>query len=77
MKGESSKQASEKPEPPLIISDGKEDNEAKAVPESSSATVDDLPSVSHLPEPKGVSSETNATTPTPDREEPLKVPGSN
>lgn len=58
----------EKPDPPLIIHDDKEADKP-------SATVDDMPSVLHLPDPKTVPLPEPAGD-TPAKEEPLKVPGS-
>ncbi|KAF2791474.1 hypothetical protein K505DRAFT_419118 [Melanomma pulvis-pyrius CBS 109.77] len=60
----SSKKKGEKAEPPLIIHDNKEEG---------AATVNDMPSVLHLPDPKSVPlPETVGNTPL--KEEPLKVP---
>ncbi|KAF2115758.1 hypothetical protein BDV96DRAFT_612396 [Lophiotrema nucula] len=66
-----SSRARDRPEPPLIISDNKEqENTAQ-----SNATVNDMPSVSHLPEPTNIPlPQSNAATPM--KEEPLKVLGS-
>ncbi|KAF2735070.1 hypothetical protein EJ04DRAFT_492377 [Polyplosphaeria fusca] len=70
-KGESSKRTEkEKPEPPLIIHDDKEEEGRP------SATVEDMPSVSHLPEPSSVPvPESNGPTPMKEKEAPLEAKG--
>ncbi|KAF2268108.1 hypothetical protein CC78DRAFT_530488 [Lojkania enalia] len=57
-KGEGSNEDKDEPRPPLIISDGKEANSTRT------ATIGDMPSVSHLPEPSSMPvPESNGPTP--------------